>query len=139
MLTAPATDVGSSRPLPTPMTIWGRKIGHLPPRQREIDQHVEQAADDSERDSPPDQSIDAEARAQPRHRKIAGHESDRGKEEPQAVFGRAVSQKGHHHVGGGAEKTEEWCRSEPGAQRVAEEARACRERGEVGAEVTLHA
>src|SRR5262249_23998676 len=68
---------------------------------------------------------------------IAGHESDRGNEEPQAVFGRGASQKGHHHMGRAAEKAEEWRRSEPRAQRVAEEARACRERCEVGAEMTL--
>ena len=98
--------------------------GHLPAWERDIDQHVEQTADDGERDSPPNQSIDAEARGQPRHRKVAGHESDRGNEEPQAVFGRRVSQKCHHHVGRAAEKAEEWRRSEPRAQRVAEEARA---------------
>src|SRR5262249_47794942 len=113
--------------------------GHLPAWERDIDQHVEQTADDGECDPPPNQSIDTEARGQPRHREIAGHEPDRGNEEPQAVFGRCASQKGHHHVGRAAEKAEEWRRSEPRAQRVAEEARARRERCEVGAEMTLPA
>jgi len=36
-----------------------------------------------------------------------------------------------------AEETEEWRGSEPGAERVAEEARACRQRREVGAEMTF--
>src|SRR4029450_13477587 len=48
-----------------------------------------------------------------------------------------ASQHAHHDVWRGAEETEEWRGSEPGAERVAGEARACRQRREVGAEMTL--
>src|SRR4029450_1454321 len=48
-----------------------------------------------------------------------------------------ASQHAHHDVWRGAEETEEWRGSEPGAERVAEEAWACRQRREVGAEMTF--
>ena len=109
---------------------------HLPSRERDVDQHVEQTSHDGERDPPPDQGVDAEARREPGHGEIAGHETERGNEEPHAVFGRCAPQHGHHHVRRAAEKAEERRRAEPRAQRVAEETRACGERGHVGAKTT---
>ncbi len=109
---------------------------HLPARQHDVGDDAGEGAHDGQYRAPPDQRIDAEASDEPRNCEIAEHEADRRQEEPEPEFGRAVSQHRHHHVRPAADEAEEGGRAQARTERVADEFRAPRQRGEVGAKRT---